>query len=172
MGGSGAVTRKATLLSFVLISTLLLGCQRGRIVDNLYIDGERGFSVDLLPSGWIRQSQQGLDLFFRDPKTGATVGVAAECRRRTKAPLNILTRHLLFGLEEWRVVERRGLRFGDVEGMETIMVARSDEADVKMSLVVIKRGRCIYDLIYVARPSDFSSGIGDFREMVRSFTLL
>ena len=159
-------------LALTVISILAIGCQAGRILNNTYINEEKGFRIALLPQGWVMDKQEGFDLFFHNPGTGGVVGVASQCQRGTRAPLEVLTRHLLFGIRGREVISSREIRLGEVTALQTTMEAKDKDGVVRMSLVVIKKGRCIYDLLYVSRPDFFSPGLRDFEEFVRSFSLL
>lgn len=163
--------KRISLACLALGLLALFGCQGGRILNNSFVYQGKGYKVNLLPGDWVRTSAEGFDLFFSHPGTGATVGVNGTCQRETKAPLKVLTRHLLFGLTDRKVLTTKEFKVGPASASETIVEARLNETLVKMSLVVVKRGECLYDLAYVARSGDFEKGLPAFEEMVNSLQL-
>lgn len=151
---------------------LLAGCQAGRTVGGLFINEEKGYQLKLLPADWRRDKREGFDLFYYHQKMPAAVGVAAKCERATNASLSILTNHLLFGLADKTILTTREWKLSETPMLETVVEARLDKTRVRMSLVVFKKGRCIFDLEYVASPKVFALGLSDFHRMVESFALM
>jgi hypothetical protein len=46
---------------------------------------------------------------------------------------------------------------------------RQTDERVRIESYTLKSDRCVYDLLYVARPEDFDAWRGDFQRFVQSF---
>ena len=173
MGWINLRTARTWIFMFSWIFVFLLaGCQTGRIVNGVFVYEQKGYKVNLLPADWIRNDKEGFDLFYSHRKLSATVGLAVQCGRPTNASLKILTRHLLFGLSDKTILATRERKLSGISMLETLVSVRLGKTRVKMSLVVLKKGNCIYDLEYVARPDVFDIGTADFHRMIDSFALM
>lgn len=147
----------------------LLGCGdpqlRGRVFDR----GDVRYRVGELPAAWRVLESDGDVAFFRR-ELAAIISVNARCGHRDDdVPLEALTQHLLIGWTAREVVSQETIPFARREALHTIVRARLDGVPRELSLYVLKKNGCVYDLSYVAPPERFDEGAGDFEAFVRGF---
>lgn len=106
-------------------------------------------------------------------RIGLRAGILAHATcegKPPRRPLRVLARHLIFGLEGRKLVEREEVTVGGRPGIRMLVEGRLDRTPVTVEAYVLKGEGCIYDLVYVASPTDFAAGQTEFREFVGSFT--
>ena len=94
----------------------------------------------------------------------------AEAARRS---YGLLERHLLLGLRDRATLEEGEADLGGRPAYHRVVEGRPREGDqrVRIESYVLKDGRCVYDLLYVASPDAFEAGRADFWRFVQSFTM-
>jgi hypothetical protein len=152
-----------------LVAVLVTGCGASHIENGVFYS-TKGFQVSLPAQGWAVKpgGPAELELQRGDPAGGMLAD--ATCDDKTAGrPLNVLARHLTFGLKD-RVVEDGGTLTVDGRPAQRSVVRGSlDGTAVGVEAVVVKGERCVYDLLYVAPVANFDTGRGDFRAFVESF---
>src|SRR3972149_2444844 len=157
-GFSAAVTRMA------FIGGLLTGCAAasGRVVDGVYVDGAKGFRVDLSRSGWQVTQSPGADLALRHADVDASMAGSARCTEQERGPLPALARHVFFGLRQGEWLRQEPIVLDGVAGLETVVRGSWEGAPIQVRSVVIRRKGRLYDLIFVAPPESFEARDADF----------
>lgn len=150
-------------------AALVAGCAAGRIVGETYRDHESGFQVRLPPASWTPRPLDGAALSLGSAALRAGMALLVDCRGPEPGELLGVARHLFFGLEEKRIQERETVRLHDTVGVRTRLSARLDAAPVEVEGVTFRRGRCLYDFIYVAPPAVFPRGRPDFEAFVQGW---
>jgi hypothetical protein len=154
----------------LLVAVLVAGCSASHIENGVFYS-TKGFQVSLPPQSWAVKpgGPAELELQRGDPAGGMLAD--ATCDDKTAGrPLNVLSRHLTFGLKD-RVVEDGGTLTVDGRPAQRSVVRGSlDGTAVGVEAVVIKGQRCVYDFLYVAPAASFETGRGDFRAFVDSFS--
>jgi len=154
----------------LLVAVLVAGCSAGHIENGVFYS-TKGYQVSLPAQGWAVKpgGPAELELQRQDPAGGMLAD--ATCDDKTAGrPLNVLSRHLTFGLKD-RVLEDGGPLTLDGRPAERAVVRGSlDGTPVGVEAVVVKGQRCVYDFLYVAPAASFETGRGDFRAFVESFS--
>jgi hypothetical protein len=154
----------------LLVAVLVAGCSASHIENGVFYS-TKGFQVSLPPQGWAVKpgGSAELELQRGDPAGGMLAD--ATCDDKTAGrPLNVLSRHLTFGLKD-RVLEDGGTLTVDGRPAQRSVVRGSlDGTAVGVEAVVVKGERCVYDFLYVAPTASFETGRGDFRAFVDSFS--
>jgi hypothetical protein len=156
----------------VLLFLLLAGCATGRFLNGQYVDETKGFRVSLPREGWEVMDAERADLALRDLRSPARMAVVVSCPGVEEGPLQALSRHLLFGLREIRVVREEAILLDGVTGLETRVQGRFEGSPIGVRTVVIKRQGCLYDLFYVAPPEVFETRMIDFDLFLRGWQFL
>jgi len=124
-----------------------------------------------LPAGAWRVSTDGrADLELA--RTGSPAGILAHATCEGKPPerpLPVLARHLTFGLEGRKLVEREEVTVAGRSGIRLLLEGRLDGIPVTVEAFVLKGEGCVYDLLYVAPPAEFAASQREFRDFVGSF---
>jgi hypothetical protein len=154
----------------VLAAVLLAGCSASRIENGVFYS-RQGYQLSLPGHGWAVLSGGAAELELQRKNPDGGMLADATCDGRTVGrPLDVLTRHLTFGLGHRETVESVRNEVGGRQVERTVVRGTADGADVAVEAVVLKGERCVYDFVYVAPADAFEAGRGDFEAFVGSFT--
>lgn len=129
------------------------------------------FRVGALPTEWTRVALDGDRVVFHHAH-GGTIAASGNCNGGEDAPLDVLANHLVFGVEPRRVLASEELRLDDRGALLQRIEGRLDGVPVAMTLVVIKKDGCIFDLTLVGARDAVARRAGDFRAFFRDFQLV
>jgi hypothetical protein len=150
--------------------TAALGCGGPSFNGNVYRGEGVAFRVAEPPATWQRIEVSSGALAFRDEPNDATIAVNGRCGRDSDdVPLRSLTQHLFFQFTDREVEVQEVVPFDEREAMHTVMVAKLDGVPKKFDVWVLKKDGCVYDLLYIARPSTFETGVAPFRSFAKGF---
>lgn len=152
------------------LALLVAGCSADRIERGVF-HSSKGYRVSLPPNGWAVEPRGDADLELR--RLVAPGGILADASCGGKAPrrsLELLARHLVFGLGEREVLEDGAILVAGRTGVRRVVRGRLDGTPVTVEAVVLKEGHCVYDFLYVAPVDAFEAGRADFRTFVESFS--
>jgi hypothetical protein len=116
------------------------------------------------------------DVAYQSKKTASIISLNSACRNDPENPdedLRALTNLLLLGITDATLRQEEPLMLaGDTPALQTTVEGRlaGDNQGKRMSLrtIVMKRGHCDYDFVYMARPENFNSQEPDFAQFVAS----
>ena len=155
--------------AFPLLTCLIAGCGfRGQLAGDLYRDGAVAFRVGTLSADWARVQVGDGHLAFHHVR-GGTILAHATCDGRADVSLDVLTNHLLFGIEERREISRIPFALDGRAALRTRLDGTVDGVPVALDLVVVKKDGCTYDLGLAAAPAVLSQRQPDFERFFRSF---
>ena len=152
---------------------LLSGCATGagRIEGGVF-HSTKGYRVTLPPSGWTVDPGPRADLALQGEARSGGMLVDATCGGRERArPLDVLARHLTFGLTRRDVVENGTSTVAGREAAHTVVRGVADGRDVTVEALVMRAEPCVHDFLYVAPTGLFDAGRPAFRALVESFSL-
>ncbi len=158
-------------LPALLLAALCSGCgaSSGSFAAGVYRDGAIAYRVGALGSQWRRIHVTGGQLAFHHDQ-GGTISAAATCEGPDHdAPLDVLTNHLLFGVEH-RVERSRSA--GTLDGRAALRTRADGTLDgvpIALDLVVLERDGCIYDLQLIAGPTAINARRPDFDRFLDGF---
>ena len=164
------MTARHALLALL---ALLAGCATatGRIENGVY-HSAKGYRVTLPASGWKVDRAPRADLSLQDETGPAGMLVDATCAgREPSRPLDVLVRHLTFGLTRRQVVETGPTTVAGQEAMRSVVRGQADGRDVTVEALVFRARPCVHDFLYVAPTIAFEAGRPAFRALVESFAL-
>jgi hypothetical protein len=122
--------------------------------------------VGELSSEW-RKVDTKSDLSFRSER-GGTIYANVECDKTDDAPLDVLTNHLLFGVDI-KDERRKEITLAGRKALRTRVDGEVDGVPVSLDTVVMLKDGCTYDLALVAGPEQFSQLEADFDRFVEGF---
>jgi hypothetical protein len=159
--------RALPVLSLTLV---LAACSAGRIDRGIFYS-PKGYQVRLPAQGWAVKPGSAADLELRRHEPAGGMLADATCDDKTVGrPLNILARHLTFGLKDRVAKDGGALTVGGRPAQRAVVHGRLDGAAVGVEAVVVKGDRCVYDFLYVAPDDAFEAGRDDFRAFVESLS--
>ena len=118
-----------------------------------------------LPDGWERVRHQGDTVAFHHAG-GGTIVRARSCGDGDDVPLDVLTNHLLLGIENRHERARRPLVVDGRAALHTELDATLDGVRVALDLVVFKKDGCTVDVYLVAPLPSFAARRADFDRYV------
>jgi hypothetical protein len=151
----------------------LAGCASAVGIEGGVYRSAKGYTVTVPGPAWKAVTNGRADLELLQNEAGAGMVINASCDTGTsRRSLDVLRRHLLFGLRE-RVIEQEDTEPLDGrEASHAVIEGRLGEAGDRMrvELYVMKDTRCVFDLLYTAPPDRFEQLRPDFRKLVDSFS--
>ena len=158
--------RAARLAVLACVALCTAGCADKRMEHGVFRAGNYLVAV---PSGWQVESDSRADLALA--RQGAPGGMLVHATCEGRAPrrtLDVLMRHLLFGLKDRRIVERADVMVNGYPAERAVFEGNSDGRTVWGEAYVVKADECVYDLLYIAPPEFFDQGREDFDRVVKS----
>jgi len=160
------------LAAALLALALLAGCATatGRIENGMFYSA-KGYRVTL-PTGWRVDAGPRADLALRGEARPGGMIVDATCRgRESTRPLDVLARHLTFGLTRRDVLENGTSTVGGREAAHSVVRGLAEGRTVTVEALVVRAEPCVHDFLYVAPSEAFDAGRPAFRALVESFAL-
>lgn len=154
-----------------LVLLILTACASSYVVDGIFVDEARGFTIPLLRDGWQRFELEGTDLAFRAEPGGQVAALLVSCEGEQPIPLRILAKRLFFGIGAKRVMAEEPISLNGTEAIHTLLEGQLKDTEVRVSSYVAKDGDCAYDLVYVASPELFQDRLPEFERFVRGWAL-
>lgn len=157
----------------LLALVLLAGCATatGRIENGMF-HSTKGYRVTLPTSGWQVDAGQRADLALRaDARAGGIVVDATCSGRESTRPLDVLARHLTFGLTRRDVLENGTSTVGGRVAAHSVVRGLAEGRPVTVEALVMRAEACVHDFLYVAPSDAFDGGRPAFRALVESFAL-
>ncbi|MDD5559158.1 hypothetical protein [Candidatus Methylomirabilis sp.] len=155
-----------------LVLLMLTACASSYVVDGIFVDEARGFTIPLLREGWQRFELEGADLAFRAEPGGQVAALLVSCEgKQPIPPLRILARRLFFGIGAKRVMAQESVSLNGTEAIHILLEGRLKDTEVRVSSYVAKDGDCAYDLVYVASPELFQDRLPEFERFVKGWVL-
>jgi hypothetical protein len=156
----------------LLALVLFAGCATapGRIENGMFYSA-KGYRVTL-PAGWRVDAGQRADLALRGAERAGGMVVDATCSgRESTRPLDVLARHLTFGLTRRDVLENGTSTVGGREAAHSVVRGLAEGQTVTVEALVMRAEPCVHDFLYVAPSDAFDAGRPAFRALVESFAL-
>jgi hypothetical protein len=114
------------------------------------------------------------DVAFQSKNTASIISINSACRNGNEyknKDLKSLTEVLLLGASDVTLRDERDLSIQDTPALQTTLQGKINGERVKIRSVVLKRNNCVYDLVYIARPDNFTVHELDFAHFVTSLRL-
>ena len=169
----GRISLNARRVEGVAVLTVLMltACASSHVVDSIFVDEARGFTIPLLRDGWQQFEVEGTDLAFRTEPGGQVVALFVSCEGVKPIPLRILARRLFFGIGAKRVMAQETISLNGTEAIHTLLEGRVKDTEVMVSSYVAKDGDCAYDLVYIAPPEVFQDRLPEFERFAKGWAL-
>ena len=122
---------------------------------------------------WTRDAARTADVAWTHGPLNATIYGDTTCGSRyDDVPLTVLVNHLTFGFEDLQVEDPTPLELAERGALQRIFTARLDGRPIKLASTVVKKGPCIFDLVYVtAQPDRFAEGWDAYQAVVSGLTI-
>ncbi|MGH7399758.1 MAG: hypothetical protein ACRELW_19750 [Candidatus Rokuibacteriota bacterium] len=159
------------LLAFIMLAGAGCATGAGRIEEGVF-HSSKGYRVTLPSNGWTVERGSRAELALQGEATPGGMLVDATCGGREAArPLDVLARHLTFGLTRRDVMQNGTTTVGGREAAHSVVRGVAGGRDVTVEAVVVRAAPCVHDFLYVAPTEVFDAGRPAFRALVESFAL-
>lgn len=145
---------------------------RGKLTGRVYESKFTSYEIGKLSDNWNEIEIEGGDLAFWNGNVRATITVNSTCNQKGNYSLKALSEPLVIGIADKRMVERSELSIDGEKALQSVYLGKLDNVSIKLSVVVLKKGSCVYDLTYASSPDNFDLGVADFKGFVLQFKVL
>ncbi|MCO4770265.1 MAG: hypothetical protein KDA24_09570 [Deltaproteobacteria bacterium] len=171
------------LLSLILLASCATTQGSGRTTSD-------GWTVQRIPNGndkgkevawragspgsdWSRDSAQTADFAWVHRSAPATIYGDSTCGKKYyDVPLSVLINHLTFGFEDLQTDAQEEIDLAGRAGLRRVFSASLDGIPVKLASTVVKKGPCIFDLVYVtADVARFDAELADYETVVAGLAI-
>lgn len=171
--GAARGCRLVAALLVLALCVLSTSCASNKFDGNVYRGQGYSFRVSDAPAGWRKMEATGAALAFEDSTSGGQVLVNARCDRDGEdVPLKSLTQHLFIRFTDRVTHSEQVLPFDGREAMRTDITAKLDGVDRRFLVWVMKKDKCVYDLLFFSKPDKFEHAASVFETWVRDFSAL
>jgi hypothetical protein len=123
------------------------------------------------------------DIAFQSKTTGTILSLNSACRPALdwglqaeegdpaayeREQLKQFSRQLLLGIEPTEPLIEKYIEVSQLPALETTLTGTLAGASTKVRTVVLRKGTCVYDLMYVTKPQFFDADEPTFRRFVAS----
>ncbi|MCZ6480850.1 MAG: hypothetical protein O6929_10680 [candidate division NC10 bacterium] len=170
--GSGRSKRHFSLC-LLAVGIFLTACAGAHIRNGTYINETKGFGVQLPSRAWTVETGEETDLILLHESRQAGMVVNATCGEiPPDRPLNIVSRHLFFGIQAKEVLQQDGRTAVQGEGLEVVLRGELGGRELQLHGYTLRGPDCVYDLVLFAPPEVYSEVNWEFEALVRGFHML
>ena len=159
--------------ALLLAVGLLAACASatGRIENGVF-HSAKGYRVTLPAAGWtVEHGGPAADLSLQADRGGGMLVDATCAGRERDRSLDVLARHLTFGLSRREVVESGTATVAGRHATRSVVRGQADGREVTVEALVMRAEPCVHDFLYVAPTGAFDAGRPAFQALVASFAL-
>ncbi len=137
-------------------------------------DGEHRFDVAWKTGhpgrAWADAGDKAADFSYWNSEIGATIYGDTHCGDLyDDAPLTVLANHLFFGFQSVKTLSQEEAKLGDRAAVQRVSTGTLDGKPVQVGVTVVKKGPCVFDMVYIAAPHTYSQASGDYGAFVAGF---
>jgi hypothetical protein len=114
------------------------------------------------------------DVAYQNRKNASIISLNSACRPSAGTSgqdLQSLTNLLFLGISDISLREEREITVQGISALQTTIQGKMNGENMMLRTVIIRRGLCVYDLMYVSRPRYFAGNEPDFSRFVSSLRL-
>jgi hypothetical protein len=100
------------------------------------------------PENWKAIEKNNSDFAYRTAN-GGIVTLTSSCERTSEAPLEALTRHLLIGARDVKVIKREKKLIGSSLGLSSRIITKADGQTFYIDLFVSAQNKCVFDFALI-----------------------
>lgn len=118
-------------------------------------------------------SSEIADVAYQSKRTAGIISLNSSCREGREGIPNLqpYLRELLLGMTGVTEREETKRKVSGIEALESTVAGSMAGEKTKIRAIVLEKGGCLYDLMYIARPERFSTHENDFNRFVSSLRL-
>lgn len=121
------------------------------------------------PSSWKKMEPGESDHAYRLPSNDIAT-LTSSCHGHPDAPLEILTRHLLFGTHDAKIAEQRHISVNGIPALRTEVRETLDGKAFSLILVVLSKNGCVFDFDLLSPKTIGDREDQEFMRFTESFS--
>ena len=146
------------------------------LVDDLTAKNPKWVKLDQTPKGKSSDDEltETSDIAYKSTETESVIALNSACRPSfaTKPKdLKVFTQQLLMGMSGVTEKLQQQVDIAETHGLETTIHGLLNGGNVKMKVIVLQKGTCLYDLMYLSQPDKFQLHEKEFSHFVSSLRL-
>lgn len=156
--GGGRTALPLAILPVVLaLSACALGGGGGHLENGRFRDQTVAYAVGAPGPGWKELTLRTANVAWFNDALQASLLVNSHCEGVGDSSLEGLTNDLLMGMTERQILSQARLPSSRREALESIATAKLDGVPRKLTLFVLKKDSCVYDIVLDASPATFDA---------------
>lgn len=137
---------------------------------HVYFTDRETYKVGELSGAWKKMRVKTYSIAFHNAGAGATIATDAFCGPAYEdIPLKALTSHLLAGVDDYVVERSEEFTLDERGALRTIARGSVDGVPLTFDVVVIKKNRCMIDLMCIAPEGRHNDVVADFEGFYGAF---
>ena len=171
---------------FLLPLLLLAGCATTGVPPSRMDDGwavrrvpagdgaiEMAWTVDGPGSGWLDERDRTSEFTWIHRDQAATIYADSTCGDPAEdVPLTVLLNHQTFGFEDLETLAQVEVDLAGRGGLQRIFDATLDGRPVRVGLTAVRKGPCVFDVVFVHANRDrFEGLLPDYQTVVESLRI-
>jgi|GEM_PF-645189 len=146
---------------------------RGELKRNIYRTDRTTYKIGSLAPGWKRIKSERGDLFFWNKHKDSTITVDSICDEiKTKYDLKALSDSLITGIKDKKLLKRDNITISSVDALYSQYEGIFEDESIGISTIVLKKGKCIYDLSYSSIANEFNKNLDEFLDFSADFEVV
>jgi hypothetical protein len=109
------------------------------------------------------------DIAYENPDSGAIISLNSLCRKYSDTSLDSLTNNLVRGIGKRELIDAQEITVNGAKALDSMFTGEVERVPLRIRTVVLKKGDCTYDFIYVAIPKRDHDNGRSFEAFLASF---
>ena len=153
----------------VLVALPLACAHQGAFSGGFFVKGDVRYYVGGIPPGWRFKNFKDNDIAYVSDDSPHIISMNASPEGYEDAPLDVLSRHLVMGFTERKLLRQEQRMLDEREALVSHYFVKMDGVPVELMLVVMKKDKSVYDFWYISPPGRFEEKLGTFEEILKRF---
>jgi hypothetical protein len=111
------------------------------------------------------------DVAFQSKKTSSVISFNSICKENTvqeeKDPREYVNA-LFLGMTNLSSRTESSVTVSGVSGLQTTVKGMMQDREIQIRSIIVQKGPCLYDILYVSKPSSFTEQENEFKRFVES----
>lgn len=147
--------------------------KEGSLVGNVYKSKFTSYKIGTLSNDWKKIKVKDGDLLFLSDKRNSAITVNSTCEpAKFKFSLNALSNSLVIGVRDKQLLAREDIFVDSESALFSRYLSNSDNKEVNLATVVMKKSACVYDFSVSSTQNDFEPILDVFVRFISDFRVL
>lgn len=147
------------------------GCAGPHLRAGRFEDRTVAYDVGEPGEGWREVKLETANVAWYNDELRASLLVNSHCEGVQDTPLEGLTSDLLAGMTDREFLSQQKLPWSRREALESVAIAKLDGVPRQLSVFVLKKDGCVYDIVLDARPETHGAAQTAFKRVRDGFNV-